>query len=289
MRPAQRLILLFLPILVHVISDPGQRLWAQEPMARIAIPAIARPVPAPLAVLPAISTERPTAGYSPDLVPRRTVQAEYGINWSIQRGNVSTDAPESLVRVGLCDRAEVRFLTDNLVYQRSSAQSALHLQSQDAAISTKLLLSSANSVLPKSAIVSLTLPVGSKHMTSGSYDPSLVAIWTQALSHGYSVNEVAQVTLTTKDGARVLAWSPSIEAGRSLSGRLSIFAEFAPSIDAYQSFAYVADGGFAYSLSGSRQLDVRTGYARDAAGLHGILSLGYSIRYDRIPGVSLTR
>jgi hypothetical protein len=235
-----------------------------------------------------ISTERPTAGYSPDLIPAGSLQVENGANVSFQRSQYMVDLPESLIRMGLTDRLEVRVLVSNMTYSSNVVGSENAMQTQDLAFSVKALVSGPNSYLPKSAVLSLSVPTGGPAQTSGSRDPSLSLIWTQSNAHGYFLNELAQATLTTLDGARRPLWSPSVAGGKALSESLGVFAEYAPNVLPDDSRSYIVDGGVALVHGKLQQFDLRTGYLKDSGGYHTLISIGYSYRRDGFPWNSWT-
>ena len=231
---------------------------------------------------PVISTDRPTVGSSPDLVPARSLQVENGIGASFQRNHFIGDLPEYLLRLGLTQRVEVRFLFGNEVYQHSNTPHLPSLQTLDPAFSMKISLGKPTTLYPRSAIVSLSFPRGGPSWTSGSYDPGLTFIWTQAFKRGYFLNELVGGTLTTLGDARRMAWAPSLAGGRAISNTITGFAEYAPTVLASGSSEYVVDGGFAVVFQKLHQFDVRGGYINDPAGYHTLLSVGYSIRRDEV-------
>lgn len=227
-----------------------------------------------------ISTERPTVGSSPDLIPRGSLQFENGAGVSLQRNQYVADLPETLVRFGISERVEARFLFSEEIYQGSPGPHISSFQETDPAISVKVGLGKPNQVFPRSAIVSLSLPRGGPSWTSGSYDPALTAIWTQTIRKKYFVNEVAGATLTTLAGARRPSWLPSVAGGRSLSETVTAFGEYAPTVLPDGTSEYVVDGGFALTHKLLTQFDLRAGYLRDSSGYHSLFSVGYSIRRD---------
>lgn len=249
------------------------------------MPALAQQADAPQTLVEApepVSTERPTVGPSADLIPAGSMQIENGANLTAQKSQYVADLPETLLRIWVSKRWEVRMLASNLIYQSSHSIGTPRLASQDSALSTKVLVSGPNRLLPKSAILNLSMPTGGKGITSGSYDPTVAMIWTQSNRHGYFLNEVAQATLTTYYGARRPIWAPSVAGGRSLTARLTGFAEYAPTPLPDHTVPYAVDGGLAYGAGKLQQFDFRTGYTKDADGLHALISLGYSIRRDRL-------
>ena len=272
-------------ILVVLLSWSTIGIVSQEPLAKVDSPPLVKPA-APLEDTPAISTERPSAGFSADVIPGGSVQMEYGLNVSTRHHGAFVDGPESLIRVGVTNRFEGRVTSNNLVYESSATSGTSKFQNQDPNISTKFLISKANSFAPKSAIVSLSLPLGSAALTSGSYDPGLTAVWTQSLPHGFSLIEVAQGTLTTNAGARVPIWAPSFYVGPSLSDHLSLFGEYAPIVETGEPYAYVVDGGLEFLPARTKQIDARFGYSRDGNGVHYLFSFGYSIRRALGPSIS---
>lgn len=54
---------------------------------------------------PVISTERPSYGPSPDLIPRGSLQMESGAGVTWQSGTRVIDLPENMMRLGLTDKA----------------------------------------------------------------------------------------------------------------------------------------------------------------------------------------
>lgn len=229
---------------------------------------------------PAISTERPTAGPSPDLIPRGSLQLENGAGLTRQSGASVLDLPENFLRIGLTDRMEVRFQASNIALRSTVPGGTSQIQSQDLVLSAKFLISGPNKITPKSAIVSLSVPTGGLGFTSDSTDPTVDLIWTQAFRHGYFLNEVAQATLTTLSGARRPLWSPSIAGGRALSDTLTAFAEYAPNVLPDDSRSFLADGGFAVAHHNFQQWDLRAGLCHDSSGVHPSVMVGYSIRRD---------
>ena len=229
---------------------------------------------------PAISTERPTVGNSPDLIPPGSLQLENGLGVSFQRTQFTGDLPETLVRLGLFERFEVRYMWSDEMYQKSPSPHVASFQTMDPAFSVKLGLGKANQVAPRSAIVALSLPIGGPKWTSGSYDPAATAIWTQTIGKKYFLNEVAGATLTSLAGARRVSWAPSVAGGRSLTDTVTAFGEYAPTVMPNGSLEYVVDGGFALIHKKLMQFDLRTGYLKDSDGYHTLITVGYSIRRD---------
>jgi hypothetical protein len=264
---------------------------------------------------PPICTERSIQNTAPvlDLVPAGSLQIESGTSISFQRKNLVADLPEDLIRFGLTNRVELRFITSNMVYQHSAIAGIDPLEAGDAALSLKLHIAGANTFTPNAAIVSMSFPVGDRGLTSNSYDPSIFFGWTQTLRRRYTFIEAVQTTLTTVSQVRTTELFPVIGASRTFSDRFSAFVDYAPEVllsggkayevdggltyaatkkqvfdvrgahtrspDGFDSYIY--DAGLTYALGHLQQLDVRMGYSGDSNGLHTVASFGYSVRYDQ--------
>ena len=79
--------------------------------------------------LPPISTERPTVGNSPDLIPGGSIQFKNCAGVSFQKVHWVGDVPETFVRLGLSDHVGVRYLASDEVYQRSHSPRVASFQS----------------------------------------------------------------------------------------------------------------------------------------------------------------
>ncbi len=249
-----------------------------------------------------ISTERPTSGYSPDVIPGGSLQVENGTGLNLQRRQFTADLPENFLRVGFFDRFEVRYQASNLLYSSQVAPGSSQWQTADTQVSGKLLVGRPNGLLPRSAVLSLNIPTGAPAQTSASYvkterisksgspiiasnfvdDPGTALIWTQSLPHGWSLNEDAIATLTTLNHARRPTWAPSVLAGKALNAKVSLFAECAPVVMQNDSRVWLVDGGFAILRRATQQIDFRSGYLKDNAGIHTLLSVGFSIRRNNL-------
>lgn len=229
-----------------------------------------------------ISTERPSVGYSPDLVPPHSIQIENGVGLLLESNKSVLDLPESLIRLGLTRNLELRFLTKNENYKWPRDVGTPSLQSSDPSLSLKVGLGGHFPLDPKAAIVSVSMPLGGAAWTSGSYDPGIAFIWAQTMKKNYFFNEIGAATSTNHQGLRCVTWSPSISGGRSFSASLSGFIEYAPAILADKSSLYIVDAGLNLSHKSLSQFDIRSGYQKDATGYHALLSIGYSVRRDNV-------
>src|SRR4051812_7594499 len=67
-----------------------------------------------------IVTDRPSVGVPPDVIPAHSMQVENGLNSLYSGSSYSVDLPDSLLRVGIGARAELRLVTTNLMHSAAS-------------------------------------------------------------------------------------------------------------------------------------------------------------------------
>jgi hypothetical protein len=207
---------------------------------------------------------------------------ENGAGVSVQRKQLIGDLPENFLRLGLFDRFELRYQASNAMYSSRLTPGSPQWQTADTQMSGKVLVGRPNQLVPRSAVLSLNIPTGGVSQTSGSYDPGAALIWTQAPPHGWFINEVAIATLTTLNGARRPTWAPSVATGKAVSAKVTLFAECAPVVMQNGSATWLVDGGFTFLRQANQQVDLRSGYLKDSASVHTLLSVGFSVRRDNL-------
>ena len=73
---------------------------------------------------PAIVTDRPDVTESSIVVPKGSLQLENGITWTADHGNQSVDFSETLVRLGVSTRTELRLVTPNYLKDVTSSNAS---------------------------------------------------------------------------------------------------------------------------------------------------------------------
>ncbi len=229
-----------------------------------------------------MATDRPSVGTAPDITGGGSLQFENGMNFAYSSKGYAADLPESLMRYGIGHHVELRFNSANLIRPMDMPAGSPFMEAQDMAFGIKVGLSEHNHILPQTVVASLGVPTGSAAQTSGSYDPQLIVIWQQTVRHGFSITEEVGLFHTSVDGSRQNNWNPSLFVSRAFSGKATWFAEYAPTVVADTATLHIVDGGILFTPTPVSQLDFRVGYQNDPAGLHHLISLGYSVRLDRL-------
>jgi hypothetical protein len=226
-----------------------------------------------------ISTDRPSIGAETDLVPVGSLQIESGVTWSRDSSSSTFDGPESLLRFGLSKSYELQLTTPNM---RHSAGLPI-VSMGDLTLGSKIRLGQATWSWPLAAVVAVSLPIGSREMTSGGVDPSLLLASSHNFPHSLLFSTSAVAGWVSIPGAK-RAWvsQSATSLARSVGRRGNVFLEAAPFVSsAPGGSGFSGDGGMTWSVSKLVQLDWRAGATVQNGSSTAFASVGYSIRRDR--------
>ena len=118
-----------------------------------------------------IATDRPTVTNSSIVVPYGSLQAENGFLETDNHGQNIADAPETLLRLGVAAKTELRFTVPDYFYNLNG--SGLGSGFGDLAVGVKQQLGPTPGGFDVSATVFLSFPTGANGVSIGGYDPGL--------------------------------------------------------------------------------------------------------------------
>jgi len=139
-----------------------------------------------------IATDRPAVTDSSIVVPKGSLQFENGTQVTDSTGHNTFDGPETLLRIGIASRTELRFTAPD--YYSAGAGFG------DLALGVKQQISHTAGGFDLSAVVSLSLPSGARAISSHGYDPALQLPWSQKLSENWTAAGMLSVYGTTSLG-----------------------------------------------------------------------------------------
>jgi hypothetical protein len=223
-----------------------------------------------------ISTDRPSVGVGPDLVPVRALQIESGTTWSHDRTMNAFDGPESMLRYGLSHRVELQAALSNMHWQ----QGAPGMQMDDLSFGAKIRLGSESWSWPLGIVGSLSFPTGSKELTSGGMEPSATLATSHNLPRGFQLSDSASLGFISIGGkGRFLNSQLAASVGWCVTAHTCVFVEEAPFFSRVpNSSGYTTDVGLTWRHGLLRQLDWRIGTTVQSDGTTIFTSVGYSAR-----------
>lgn len=211
-------------------------------------------------------------------VGRGAVQLETSTVMSGDAGGRGITGPAPLIRVGITDRLEVRAGSDGI--QHGFGTDGV-TGAADPSAGVMFRVVDESRIRPEVAVVgSLSLPFGSRQVTSAAYEPQATVAWSKQLPRDFDVSGNLSFGSIAGEGRRLLMHSQSLAAGHPIVHGFRGYAEvyrIAPSGCGHPA-VWVANGGFSRDLSKHQAIDVEFGRSF-AGGTRGwSVVLGFTTR-----------
>ena len=204
--------------------------------------------------------DRPDTTETALVVPRGMVQVESGYTYSRSGTGREHAAGEILVRVPVCERAELRFGVPSYLFQRTGGVRGVGLD--DFSLGAKFALVPGGGKKPALAFfLSTTLPTGAKSVAENAWQPEAMIAAQWQLRENLAFTSNLGYTRASDGGVRFDQLRATGSFGFSLSDKWSAFAEIfaADKTDAAGKSAKYADTGLTYLVNDGFQLDARVG------------------------------
>jgi hypothetical protein len=230
----------------------------------------------------AIATDRPSVTNSSLVVPVGSVQAENGVDWTVNHGSNSLDATNTLLRAGIAHCTE-------LVVSIPSYFGTLN-GGQPSGFSDVVASLKRQVPLPlgfdASPTVGAAFPSGAVRIAGQGYQPYMQLPWSRGLNSDWEVAGMFSLFWAPNESASNVTFEPTFTVARQLGSTANLFLEYVGLFD-HQPPAHLLDGGGAWAFSKTQQIDfhVGVGLNRSSAALNGVpvnqyFGIGYSVRFD---------
>jgi hypothetical protein len=220
-----------------------------------------------------IATDRPSVTDSSIVVPVGSLQSENGIADSWDQGERTFDGPESLLRLGVATRTELR-LTVPDAFNQTGAVSGIG----DLIVGMKQQLGPTPGGFDVSLVLSLSLPAGSHRFSSGGYDPFVQLPWSRSLSANWTAAGMLSVYWPTQDGRRNVTGEATFLLDRQLTKPWDAFVEYAGDYPERGGSRELLHFGTTYKLTPHQQVDMHVGVGLSSATVDHFIGIGYSFR-----------
>jgi len=227
-----------------------------------------------------IVTDRPDITESSIVIPKGSFQAENGLTWTDDHGKRTLDASESLLRLGVRNRTELRLTVPN--YSLGIIGSTLGFA--DLSFGAKQQIGPLWDGLDLSVIVALSLPTGATRVSSHGFDPFIKFPWSKDLRAGWSIGGMQSVFWYTQDGKRNITWEPTFYIEKEITKPWDVFAEYAGDFVQWGGPKQIAHLGTAYKITPRQQVDFHFGFGLSHAAPSRFFAVGYSFRIDKLWG-----
>jgi hypothetical protein len=228
-----------------------------------------------------IVTDRPDVTESSIVVPKGTVQMENGLTWTTDHGFQTFDLSESLMRLGVSARTEIRFVVPNYLGGIAGPDPTGF---GDVALGMKQQLGPLPGGFDLSVIAAVSLPTGASRVSSHGYDPFIKFPWSKELHAGWSIGGMQSLFWNTGGGKRNGVWEPTFYIEREITTPWDVFAEYAGDFAQSGGPREIAHFGTAYRLTPRQQVDFHFAFGVSQAAPSRFFAVGYSFRIDKLWG-----
>jgi hypothetical protein len=225
--------------------------------------------------VPELVTDRPDFTESSDVVGRGFVQFETGTTFEFDRSEKSMTAPLGLVRIGVGDRVEIRISGDGFV----STRAAHGISDMEAGVKVRLLHSEKWG-FDAAVIPMITVPTGSREMSSGAYDPTLKLTYAKSLGRGFDLSGNVNFSRVTDGGDVYGQRAYSVSVGHDLGGHWGGYWEAYgfSQVEKGGRAAWTLDTGVSRGLGGNMQVDFEVGRGVTEAAPDWFVGVGFALR-----------
>lgn len=239
---------------------------------------------------PEICTDRPSVTPSPLVVPQNYFQAENGIALRKEHSGGTFNASQTQLRLGVLKRAELRLSVPNYFLTRGSAQDVSAVS--DMSVGTKIQLGPLPGKFQMAVIPGLTLPTGSKALTSNAVDPFIQLTAAHQLSDNWSVGSAHSIFMHTEAAEtqvqgitstrKNIIYQPTCILFRRLGPHADYFLEYAGNFTRYKLSDQIIDTGAVYRFKRNQQIGFRCGVGLTKASSTAFVEFGYAFMLGKI-------
>jgi hypothetical protein len=224
-----------------------------------------------------IATDRPAVANSSVVVPSGSLQVENGFLETRSQGQSVFDGPESLVRLGIAPRTELRFNLPDYFDNRTVGGSASGFG--DFSLGVKQQLGPVRG-FDVSVIGYLSFPAGPAAVSTGGYDPAVQIPWSRVLSTNWTAAGMLSVYFPTQGQTRNVTGESTLLFDRQLTKAWDAFLEYAGDFPENGGPRHLLHFGTAYKLAPQHQIDFHFGVGLSASTVDHIIGVGYSFRFQ---------
>jgi hypothetical protein len=220
-----------------------------------------------------IATDRPSVTDSSIVVPLGSFQDENGFADTVSQGLRTFDGSESLLRLGVAPKTELR-LTLPEYFNQTGVPSGF----DDLIAGMKRQLGPIRGGFDVSLVVAVSMPTGARAISSHGYDPFLQLPWSRAVSGNWTAAGMFSVNSPTQDGRHNVTGEATFLMDRQLTKPLDMFVEYAGDFPEQGGPRHFLHFGTTYKVTPHQQIDMHGGVGLSSAAVDYLVGIGYSFR-----------
>jgi hypothetical protein len=225
-----------------------------------------------------IVTDRPDVTEAAIVVPRLSVQVENGLTWAVQDHQHAVSGTETLLRVGIGQRLELRLGVPDYFLNLSAGRHPDGFN--DLSLGLKQQLGPVPGNIQLSIIAATSLPTGTGVISTHGVDPFLKVPWSKELQLGWSIGGMQSIFWTTANGRRNPTGETTVYVEKEVTEPWALFLEYAGDFASLDRARQLLHIGTTYRVGHRNQVDAHVGFGLSAAAPTHFVAAGYSFRLD---------
>jgi len=203
-------------------------------------------------------TDRPDATESSSVIGPGYLQVEFGWLYTESGDTQTHELPQTLIRIGVIERIELRLGWNGYV-DADSSEGADGVS--DGELGTKIYLVEEKGLFPEAALLAaVSIPWGDEEVSSDEVDPSFRFALSHTLSETFSLGYNLGAEWSTEEDSTLGSFVYTVALGAGLTDALGAYMEFFGDVGlSAAGTAHSLDGGFTYLLRENLQLDAFAG------------------------------
>jgi len=227
-----------------------------------------------------IVTDRPDVTEAAIVVPRLSVQVENGLTWNVQDHQHALSGTETLMRVGIGQRFELRLGVPDYFLNLPAGRHPDGFN--DLSLGLKQQLGPVPGNIQLSIIAATSLPSGTGGISTHGIDPFLKVPWSKELQLGWSIGGMQSIFLTTVNGRRNPTGETTVYVEKEVTEPWALFLEYAGDFASLDRARQLLHIGTTCRIGLRHQVDAHVGFGLSAAAPAHFVAVGYSFRLDSV-------
>lgn len=240
---------------------------------------------------PEIVTDRPSVTPAPTVIPQNYIQAENGLALRLDNGAGVFNVPQTLIRLGVLPKTELRLTAPNYFLIRGANQNLSGVE--DISVGVKQQLGPLFKTFNLAVIPGMTVPTGSKSLTSRAVDPFIQIVFSQKLSKNWTIGgaqslfhqteaAIVQDVQFVATNKKAIIYQPTVIVNRNLGARANVFWEYVGNFERGETSDQLIDSGFLYRFKRNQQVSLRFGFGLTRPAPITFIEFGYSFLVGKL-------
>jgi hypothetical protein len=228
-----------------------------------------------------LDPDRPHIADSSVNVPKGLFLQENGFQQTYPGHGGVFDIPETLMRLGVLNRTELRLNVPNYVLARDDGRTTQNGVA-DMQVGLKHRLTKIPGRFQLSVNPFFSVPTGTRRISSHRVDPFVKVPFSYELNDKWDIEGMESFFFPTIDSNRIMDWQNAIVLNRSWGRKSNVFAEYVSDVVTRGRSTFLIHFGAAYRPNRRNQIDCQWGFRLNRSAPIAFFGVGYSFLLGKL-------